>query len=104
MLGLDEGCVAKGQDALGIRPRHLAVRFFERHLVARAPNYFAVQADYEQQFVTANQQSLGVAVRRYKADYAKELSKMPALLRTASGKLTFIGRPVRGAKPSPSAS
>jgi hypothetical protein len=53
--------------------------------------WFAVQADYEQQFVTANQQALNVAVRRYKADYAKELSKLPALLHTASDKIAFTG-------------
>src|SRR5258708_11916637 len=46
--------------------------------------YFAVQASYEQQLVNANQQSLTSAVRQYKADYAKELSKLPALLRTTS--------------------
>jgi hypothetical protein len=68
--------------------------------------YFALQADYEQQFVTANQQALGVAVRRYKADYAKELKNLPALLRTASGKITFFssGPRVKGPSPSPSAS
>jgi hypothetical protein len=46
--------------------------------------YFAVQASYEQQFVTSNQQALNVAVRQFKAAYAKELSRLPALLRTAS--------------------
>jgi hypothetical protein len=46
--------------------------------------YFAVQGSYEQQFVSANQQALNAAVRQYKADYAKELSKLPALLRTTS--------------------
>jgi hypothetical protein len=45
--------------------------------------YFAVQASYEQQLVTANQQALTAAVRQYRAAYAKELSKLPALLRTA---------------------
>jgi hypothetical protein len=73
--------------------------------------YFAVQADYEQQFVTANQQALNVAVRHYKADYARELSKLPTLLRTTSDKITFTGPgkrtpvgPGRPATPSPSAS
>jgi hypothetical protein len=47
--------------------------------------YFAVQASYAQQLVTANQQALGAAIRQYKADYAKELTKLPALLRTTSG-------------------
>jgi hypothetical protein len=46
--------------------------------------YFAVQASYEQQLVNANQQALTAAVRQYKAAYAKELSKLPALLRTTS--------------------
>jgi hypothetical protein len=45
--------------------------------------FFAVQASYEQQVVTANQQALAAGVREYKAAYAKELSKLPALLRTA---------------------
>jgi hypothetical protein len=46
--------------------------------------FFAVQASYEQQVVSANQQALGAGVRRYKASYAKELSKLTALLRTTS--------------------
>jgi hypothetical protein len=46
--------------------------------------YFALQASYEQQVVTANQQALNAAVREYKANYARELSRLPALLRTAS--------------------
>jgi hypothetical protein len=45
--------------------------------------YFGVQASYEHQLVAANQQALSAAVRQYKAAYAKELSKLPALLRTA---------------------
>jgi len=45
--------------------------------------FFAVQASYEQQVVTANQQALGAAVRQYKASYARELSKLPALVRSA---------------------
>jgi hypothetical protein len=55
--------------------------------------YFAVQASYEQQFVTANQQALNVAVRRYQAAFASQLSKLPALLRTASAKLNLPGGP-----------
>jgi hypothetical protein len=43
--------------------------------------YFAVQASYEQQLVNANQQALNTAVKQYRAAYAKELSKLPALLR-----------------------
>jgi hypothetical protein len=46
--------------------------------------YFAVQASYEQQLVNANQQALTAAVRRYRTAYQKELSKLPALLRTAT--------------------
>jgi hypothetical protein len=68
--------------------------------------YFAVQASYEQQLVNANQQALTAAVREYKADYAKELSKLPALLRTASASPQLpggAGKPV-GGKPSPSPS
>jgi hypothetical protein len=53
--------------------------------------YFAVQASYEQELVTANQQTLTTAVQQYKAAYAKELSKLPALLRTAKA------QPFRGA-------
>jgi hypothetical protein len=45
--------------------------------------YFAIQASYEQQLVTANQQALSDAARRYRAAYAKELNKLTALLRTA---------------------
>ena len=53
--------------------------------------YFAIQASYERQLATANQQALNVAVREYKANYAKELSKLPALLRTASATLELPG-------------
>jgi hypothetical protein len=45
--------------------------------------YFAVQASYEQQLVTANQQALSTAVSQYRAAYHKELTKLAALLRTA---------------------
>jgi hypothetical protein len=45
--------------------------------------YFAVQASYEKQLVTSNQQALNAAVSQYRAAYAKELGKLPALLRTA---------------------
>jgi hypothetical protein len=44
--------------------------------------YFAVQASYEQQLVTANQQALGAAVSQYRAAYTRELSELPTLLRT----------------------
>jgi hypothetical protein len=45
--------------------------------------YFAVQASYEKQLVTANQQALAGAVSAYRAAYKKELAKLAALLRTA---------------------
>ena len=71
--------------------------------------YFAVQASYEQQFVSANQQALDAGVRKYKAAFAKELKEMPALLRTTSATPNLFGpRPGhhggrRGAaSPSPS--
>ena len=46
--------------------------------------YFAVQANYEQQIVNANQQALTTAVQQYRAAYAKELNKLRGLLKTAS--------------------
>ena len=71
--------------------------------------YFAVQANYEQQFVSANQQALNAGVREYKAAFAKALKTMPALLRTTSATLNLPGPPPghhgghsRAAKPSPS--
>jgi hypothetical protein len=70
--------------------------------------YFAVQANYEQQFVSANQQALNAGVREYKAAFAKALKTMPALLRTTSATPNLFGRPgYHGgqggtAKPSPS--
>jgi len=48
--------------------------------------YFAVQASYERQLVSTNQQALTKAVRQYRTAYASELRKLPALLRTASSK------------------
>jgi hypothetical protein len=45
--------------------------------------YFAVQASYEKQLVTSNQQALNAAVSQYRAAYAKDLGRLPALLRTA---------------------
>jgi hypothetical protein len=45
--------------------------------------YFAVQASYEQQLVTANQQALTAAVSAYRAAYKKDLTRLAALLRTA---------------------
>ena len=70
--------------------------------------YFAVQANYEQQFVTANQQALNAGVREYKAAFAKALKTLPALLRTTSAtpnlpgppRPSHHGRPSGTAKPS----
>ncbi len=72
--------------------------------------YFAVQASYEQQFVSANQQALNAAVRQYKAAFATALTTMPALLRAASAAPSLPGPARPGqhgghghtAKPSPS--
>ena len=70
--------------------------------------YFAVQANYEQQFVSANKQALDAGVREYKAAFAKELKALPALLRTTSATPDLFGprRPSHhpAAKPSPSPS
>jgi len=70
--------------------------------------YFAVQANYEQQFVSANKQALDAGVREYKASFVKELKALPTLLQTTSATPNLIG-PVRPghhgtAKPSPSPS
>jgi hypothetical protein len=63
--------------------------------------YFAVQASYEKQFVTANQQALNAAVREFKANYARELGKLPALLRTASATPSLPGpKPRQSAHPA----
>ena len=63
--------------------------------------YFAIQTSYEQQFVNANQQALNAAVREFKANYAKELSKLPSLLRTTSvtPNLPGPGQPGAPARP-----
>jgi hypothetical protein len=69
--------------------------------------YFAIQASYERQFVTANQQALTAAVRQFKANYASELSKLPVLLRTTSAipnlphSLGGRGHPHTSSHPSP---
>jgi hypothetical protein len=55
--------------------------------------YFAVQASYEKQLVTANQQALDSAASAYRAAYAKELAKLPALLRTAKAQPFFPRAP-----------
>jgi hypothetical protein len=59
--------------------------------------YFAVQASYEQQLVNANQQALTSAVQQYRAAYAKELNKLPALLRTAKAIPFPTAKPARAA-------
>jgi hypothetical protein len=74
--------------------------------------YFAVQADYEKQFVSANQQALNAGVRAYKAAFAKTLKTMPKLLQATSatpnlpgpGRPGHHGRRAGAAKPSPSPS
>ena len=58
--------------------------------------YFAVQANYEQQFVSANQQALNAGVREYKAAFAKALKSMPALLQTTSATPNLPGPPRAG--------
>ena len=72
--------------------------------------YFAVQASYEQQFVSANQQALNAGVREYKAAFTTALKALPALLRTTSATPDLPGPPRPRhhggnggtAKPSPS--
>jgi hypothetical protein len=72
--------------------------------------YFAVQASYEQQFVSANQQALDAGVREYKAAFAKALKDLPSLLQTTSAVPNLPGPPGHGhhagkggtATPSPS--
>jgi hypothetical protein len=72
--------------------------------------YFAIQASYEQQAIDANQQALGAAVREYQANYARELSDLPALLRTTSATLNLpgpagkAGRPGQRGTPGPTRS
>jgi hypothetical protein len=63
--------------------------------------YFAVQASYEKQLVTANQQALNAAVSQYRAAYAKELKKLPALLRTARAQPFRPAKRSAGSRPSP---
>jgi hypothetical protein len=72
--------------------------------------YFAVQANYEQQFVSANKQALDAGVREYKSAFAKALKTLPVLLQTTSATPKLPGppspghhaKPSRTAKPSPS--
>ena len=46
--------------------------------------YFAVQAEFESQIVSANLRKLNTSVQDYRAAYQKELSDLPTLLTTAS--------------------
>jgi len=62
--------------------------------------YFAVQASYEQQFVNQNSQALDLEVRQFKAAFAKELNRLPALLRTASAVINLPGPRSRPGKKS----
>jgi hypothetical protein len=62
--------------------------------------YFAVQDSYEQQVIDANQQALNAAVRQYKASYAKELSRLPALLRSTPATLKLPHGPASPGGPS----
>jgi hypothetical protein len=55
--------------------------------------YFAVQASYEQQLVTANQQALAAAVTQYRADYNKALTNLAAQLRTTKAQPFPHARP-----------
>lgn len=72
--------------------------------------YFAVQASYEKQFVSANQQALNAGIREYKAAFAHELKIMPTLLQATSAVPNLPGPIGRGhhgphrstASPSPS--
>lgn len=67
--------------------------------------YFAVQGNYEQQFVSANQQALDAGVREYKAAFARELKALPTLLRTTPATLNLTGpRPGHHGKAGPSPS
>ena len=74
--------------------------------------YFAVQANYEKQFVSTNQQALNAGIREYKAAFAHTLKILPALLQTTSAVPNLPGPPPPGhrgahhstAKPSSSTS
>jgi hypothetical protein len=63
--------------------------------------YFAIQASYERQFATANQQALNASVREFKTNFGKELNKLPALLRTtsATSNIPGPGKPGHPGKP-----
>ena len=60
-----------------------------------------MQASYEQQIVNANQQARTTAVQQYRAAYARELSKLPDLLKTASARpFTQAPAPASGTVPA----
>jgi hypothetical protein len=67
--------------------------------------YFAVQANYERQFVSANQQALNAGIREDKAAFAHALKTMPTLLQTTSATPNLPGPPATmasiPARPSP---
>jgi hypothetical protein len=63
--------------------------------------YFAVQASYEKQLVTANQQALNDAVSQYRTAYATELRKLPALLRTTKAQPFRPAKRSAGSRPAP---
>jgi hypothetical protein len=56
-----------------------------------------------QQFVDANQQALNAEVRQFKGALARELSKLPALLRTTSPIPDLLSGPGRPTGTSPAA-
>jgi len=65
--------------------------------------YYAIQASFERQLVSANQVALDAGVRQYKAAFARELRRLPALLRTTSVSFQLGRGPTRkGPAPSPS--
>jgi hypothetical protein len=66
--------------------------------------YFAVQASYEQQIVSANQQALATAVQQYRAAYAGELRKLSSLLKTTRAQPLNKPQVVGGGKPKSSPS
>jgi len=56
--------------------------------------YLAVQASYEQQIVDANTPALATAVQQFRADYQREVNKLPQLLKTTKA-LPFKGKGVK---------
>jgi hypothetical protein len=63
--------------------------------------YFTVQASYEKQLVTANQQALSSAVGQYRSAYAKELKQLPGLLRTTKAQPFRPAKRPAGSRPKP---